>query len=376
MPDGRETEFTFGSATVRTLSLPDYRQICQRFPAVRGSAQYGRGWLYLTQACRNAGAPYGAFGALVDDGTSVAGLGRHNQHWVVVRPLGALDEGFVGALIELVRSTDAPLHVYVKMADSGPREQLRRAAIAHGAAVLGATAYRWDTGSPHDDQTFGEVVMPVRWTSELAHSQGEAARKIRAKVRQCYRAHGVPEFTTVEAIGQNRVMDMLARHFGADHSYVASYANMVAILGAPDAADTWWHFVPVVDGEPVGLFAYERVDDTSAAVYASVAHHRFTGLGEAMMVEMAERMRRQGFLLANLGGSEKETLHRYKLKFSAGLPARRRHAMFVLDVRRDSEQTVPHAVEHEDPFTLRSASGTSGPVLRRLGRRAKRTTGR
>jgi len=107
---------------------------------------------------------------------------------------------------------------------------------------------------------------------------------------------------------------------------------MITILGAPSADDTWWHFVPVIDGEAVGLFAYELVDTTSAAVYASVAHHRYTGLNEAMMVEMSMRMRGHGFLTANLGGSEKLSLYRYKLKFAAkGGSSVPRHPICVLD---------------------------------------------
>ena len=89
-------------------------------------------------------------------------------------------------------------------------------------------------------------------------------------------------------------------------------------------------FVPCVDGEVAGFFAYERIDALSAGVYASVAVHGYPGLSEAMLLGLMRRLSEEGIRFANLGGSETHSLDLYKAKFPGG--SVRRNELFAIDL--------------------------------------------
>jgi hypothetical protein len=316
------------------LTIANFRRRMKRFQPPPGTAEYASSWLYFTQACRGALAPYGT---LIEQRDFVAGLGRHNGHWVIVRPRGHLSDDFLPILGQFVRATNARPFVFVKKADSSMRTQYADSARVNNVGVLGANTYRWDRNAPHDDDTFPEVVVSLPDLFKTLPEGGRRLRRLRSKLRR-FELQKVPiELSTVRDIGRDRVMDMLGFHFESDHSNVESYVNMLKILSAPASQDTWGHFIPTIKGEPVGLFAYDRIDGLSAGVYAAVASKHYPGLGETMMLKLFEQMREEGVSFANLGGSETEGLRDYKRKFvapdEAGSVRGRRHRILVLDFR-------------------------------------------
>jgi hypothetical protein len=315
------------------LTNANFRKHMVRFQPQSGTAEYANSWLYLTQACRGA---FSSYGRLVGQSDFIAGLGRHNRHWVVVRPCGHPSESFLHALDQLVSTTNARPFVFIKKADSNMRDYFADLARVNKVGVLGASAYRWDRNAPHDDDTFPEIVVSLQDLFRALHERGGPLRRLRSQLRRFELLKLNVEISTIPQTGFSRVVEMLESHFEADSSYVESYINMLRILSRSTPTDTWRHFVPVVEGEPVGLFVYDRIDEMSAGVYASVASKHYPGLGETMMLKLFERMRWEGVAFANLGGSETEGLRNYKRKFTlpyqTGLEEHR-YPILVLDFR-------------------------------------------
>lgn len=317
------------------LTIANFRRHMNRFQPRPGAAEYASSWMYLTQACRGALSPYGR---LIGQRDFVAGLGRHNGHWVIVRPRGRLSENFLPILGEFVSVTNARPFVFVKKADSNMRSQYADSARVNNLRVLGGNTYRWDRNAPHDDDTFPEIVVSLPDLFRTLPEGGHRLRRLRSKLRRFESQKLTVELSTVREVRPDRVMEMLLFHFESDHSYVESYVNMLKILSAiPASQDTWRHFVPTIGGEPVGLFAYDRLDGLSAGVYAAVALKHYPGLGETMMLKLFELMHQEGVSFANLGGSETEGLRSYKRKFAvpdeAGSVREHRYPILVLDFR-------------------------------------------
>lgn len=302
-------------AYFRTIYAEDHPKVDHWFPRISGAARYSDAWLYITQACRGTGI---GLGAIHESKDFFVGLGRHNHHWVLVRPYGRPQLDLMQVLAKMVAQTNLRMrpYVFVKKASEDIRKQLRNLAQLIGANVLGATDYPWDRAAPHDDDTFPERFVEVSDGGEHLLYNGENARRLRSKMRQ-YNAYSHEiEFSTVNEAGMDAVLDMIEFHFGSDRSNVESYVNMLKILNQSTGHGHWHHFVPMRNGCPVGLFAYEIVDAVSAGVYAAMAMNEMRGLAEAMMFEMFKRMAKSRIKIANLGGSETKGLDDFKAKFS------------------------------------------------------------
>ena len=60
---------------------------------------YGNSWIYITQACRGLGLGYKYY-----DKDILVPIGKYKEHYVVVRPLGLLDNRFY-RLLEYLKYT-------------------------------------------------------------------------------------------------------------------------------------------------------------------------------------------------------------------------------------------------------------------------------
>lgn len=316
------------------LTNANFRKYMINFQPQSELAEYANSWLYLTQACRGA---FSSYGTLIRQAQFVAGLGRHNRHWVIVRPLGYLPEDFLTTLSKLISTTNANPFVFVKKAGPDMRSQFADLARINKVRVLGASVYPWDRNAPHDDDTFPELVIPLSEMFRALAKMGRPLHRLRSQLRRFELLRLTADMSTVADLGIDRVLEMLRDHFESDHSYVESYVNMVRILSHVMSQDTWRHFVPTLGGEPVGLFAYDRLDPRSAGVYASLASKHFPGLGETMMLQLFNLMSHEGIEYVNLGGSETEGLNNYKRKFTGSRDShfgiRHRYPILVLDLR-------------------------------------------
>src|ERR1700712_2425132 len=112
----------------------DHSWLQNLFPRKPGAAVYSDAWLYLTQACRGALGPLGAY---YRDSSFFVGLGRHGEQWVLVRPSGAPPAEFLDRLGDFITEHGGDPIVLVKKADEQFVKTITGPANARGITVRG-----------------------------------------------------------------------------------------------------------------------------------------------------------------------------------------------------------------------------------------------
>ena len=71
-----------------------------------------------------------------------------------------------------------------------------------------------------------------------------------------------------------------------------------------------------INDYPAAIFFIGKIGTICAGCYANISNYQeFPALQEFAFLKLMEELRRQGFKYFNFGGSEKETLFRFKEKF-------------------------------------------------------------
>jgi hypothetical protein len=329
----------------------DYAWLRELFPQTSGAAVYSDAWLYFTQACRH---PHGKLGAYYRTSEFFVGLGSHRGHLVLVRPIGRVPSDFLRDICDIVPGTSRRSHMFVKKATPSLRAELADQAMSMGACIVDGGKRGWDPLAPKDDDTFPERIVRVEDVRLLSIRQGKDAQRLRSKLRQCDKHAATLDLRTLDRTDIEPVKLMLKRHFGGENEGAESYSNMLDILTSRHEGLPVGHFVPFVNRQPVGLFAYEQVDSVSVGVYASIASRLYPGLSEAMLLRLMDELSLMGIAYANLGGSETGQLDYYKRKFSQE-PARWNDLFAVVFPQRP-ERSRPRAASR----SLRRVAGESG----------------
>ncbi|MBI3795708.1 MAG: hypothetical protein HY268_01900 [Deltaproteobacteria bacterium] len=120
---------------------------------------YGNSWTYVTQACRGLGLGYKYY-----DGDMLLSIGRHNGHYVIVRPLGKIDNRFLELLSSLYRVSHRPVFIKKLFPDQVATLQcLENFCLAstylrdHEQAAPGK--YVWDRSAFADDDTYPRLPL-------------------------------------------------------------------------------------------------------------------------------------------------------------------------------------------------------------------------
>lgn len=304
----------------------DYRWVQKQFPRTARSAIYSDSWLYLTQACREALGPLGAY---YKTEKFFVGLGKHRSHWVLVRPSGKLPRNFMMQLVDFGHASlqKQPI-VFVKKTNKTLENAILDQSRRYGAKVMPGIQYPWDASAPLDDDTYPERIVRTSDALRFWRTPGVEAQKLRSKLRQYDKYSRQVVLKDVQQVGIDAVSALISRHFG-DAAYVKSYLNMLQILARSQDEQQLGNFVACINNEPVAFFGYEKLDSHSCGVYASIAARGYPGLSEAMMMHLLRECAAKQIEFVNLGGSESPALDRFKAKFG---DQTRQYNLFALDL--------------------------------------------
>lgn len=323
-----------GDALVGPITSADRDLYRQFFAADNRIACYGNSWTYITQACRGFG-----LGLKYYDGDTLCSIGCHRGHYVVVRPLGVVDEHITNLLEALQSASGKPVFIKKLFPEQA-------AALFHLADFKKAVRrtssvappepgdYPWDSSAYADDDTYPEMILdtsiscnpvalfPEWWTNLQRtwlppadrHVMGSVRydqQKFRQKIHKFLRDVTTCRVTGYQIEKATAVRDFLLSYFGPDRSQdVDAYENMLA----DDGQDEVFGFVAYLNDDPApkAFFFAERLDQQSAGLYAGIASRADRGLIQYMYAHMVSVLQKAGIILLNLGGSECRGLHRFK----------------------------------------------------------------
>lgn len=327
-----------GNALVSPITPADRALYRQFFAADNRVACYGNSWTYITQACRGFG-----LGLKFYDGDVLCSIGSHRGHYVVVRPLGVINDSIMNLLEVLHDVSGQPVFVKKLFPEQG--DALRRLADFKDAVCYtlpGAQPepgdYPWDAVAFADDDTYPEIILdtsitadyvtpPLAWSAKLQQAwtsppEQEALKRLqcsrksfRKKLNRFLRAGISCRLARYQTENADAVRRFLLDYFGPDRrQYVEAYENMLTQDASNVEQDDLFRFVAYLNDDPTpkAFFVAERLDQQSVGLYAGIASRTKPGFIQYMYVRTLSAMQRAGITLVNLGGSELQGLHRFK----------------------------------------------------------------
>jgi hypothetical protein len=351
---GSDSHLAMSISPITAEDIPLYRQF---FSQDGRTYCYGNSWTYITQACRGLGLGYKYY-----DGDVLLSIGRHNGHYVIVRPLGNIDRRFLDLLRFLKRVSRRPVFVKKLFPDQVATLQCLgdfclASVYARDREQAVPGKYVWDGSAFADDDTYPELIYDVDLSLELelGRSQWLAAYRlaradrpgtfhgrslsrshyeIRRRIRQFSNLDIYCRLEKYHAGMEDGIRRFCADYFGLSRrENAAAYENMLKLAQVTDCENPFFRFVAFVDGStaPSGFFVVERLDRLSAGSYASIISRRHPGLPEYLTTRVMQQLQAAGVRYLNVGGSESHGLHAFKKKY--GPVEARTMAMLVYGTR-------------------------------------------
>ena len=294
---------------IRPITLEDQGLFERFFNDEFDRNNYGNNWAYIMQACRGSGG----LGHKYYDGKNLIGVGRHNSHYVLVRPLG---KDIVPTVQRLARqlSSDSQRPVYVKHLLSGDSEKL----LSEGFKDM--REYPWDPRWPKDDDTHPQVILTL---SDLFDGgvQGLGRRGIRQSLERFVRSLSAGQLDsyyldsydpTVKTGQDKQVISFIREWAKGSDELVQPYANI-----SSHPPNKGYSYVMHLDGQIVGFYVFGIIGVDSVGFHTGISRHwkDHPSLAEANWYRVFEEIFQRGVREVNLGGSEEISLHKFKLKF-------------------------------------------------------------
>lgn len=320
-------------------------------------ATYSNSWLYITQACRGFG-----LGLKFYDTNLLLSIGCQYKdkkwHYVIVRPLGCIDERFTELLIILQRISRQP--VFIKKMFPAQIERFNRLSVRMCIEpLMSSSKYPWSGIEKNDDDTYPELIYHVLastaplqekhlmsgkdnvWDKQFyylskANFRSSYMKSIRRKyktmwekIRHFERVYekydGPPFFFKKYSYDQYesvvRVLDSYY-YFHGEYEQKSAYDNIVEsqVHLLPKHENYLFSYIVYFGSidNPIGFFAAEKIDDVSVGLYAAIIlRKKFPGgLSEFLHKQFISILKKKGFLYISRGGSETKGLYKFKEKFA------------------------------------------------------------
>ena len=144
-------------SNITPITLDDYSLYQEYFQREPRMDAYADTFTYITQSCRGFG-----LGMKYLSDTQLFSIGCHQNHFVVVRPIGLLDDSFMGLLNQLYHLSEKP--VFLKKIFDDQLDSLLKLGnfewVMHknedGSLSYGNTI--WSIDCPADDDTYPELI--------------------------------------------------------------------------------------------------------------------------------------------------------------------------------------------------------------------------
>ncbi len=281
---------------------------------------YANNWAYITQACRGSGG----LGKKYFDGTTLVSIGLHDGHYVLVRPLGENPVAAVQALSrEFYQISGKP--AYVKHVLPEQADDLKCIGFSD------IREYSWSESSPRDDDTFPQPVIELDSIIGTKINEPEHAdTRLRLNrflnnmtERNFFYFHFQDYEPSENEHQKTQARGVISEWANGDREKAAAYENMVE-----HPPSEGFNYLVSFANRRVGFMVFGRTGNESAGCHANVCNYRnMPGVSEACMVTAFNKLAVQGIRRVNLGGSETEQLHDFKMKFK---PHELREAMHMV----------------------------------------------
>lgn len=299
------------------------RDLFLRFFSIEAHPQYGKSWAYLTQAVNGhrLGYPLGLKYHFNDILIPIGYFPRPatnelTWHFHLVRPMGDWTAG--SQFLRLCQSLRelSGTHVYVKKLIVEERNLLQAS-----TGFKPIREYPWHALAIEEDDTFEEVVLDTNQTLRLLETIGSNQVKdhyrrfIKRYVNVEWKEYGADLHAVAWSIVQQFFRHLSARR--AHLSVPEDYLNMISSLPLGSNGVDYFAYLLYIEGQPAGFCLAERLcESTCAGVYANIAlREDFPYSSEFLIVELIRKLQLAGINTVNLGGSETNGLHDFKMKF-------------------------------------------------------------
>ncbi|MCP4302413.1 MAG: ATP-binding cassette domain-containing protein [Gammaproteobacteria bacterium] len=295
---------------------------------------YADAWHYVTQAANchiMGGSP---LGYKYHEGDFIVALGYYPRPidgklcFHMINPSGARACEYVPELAKGL--TDASgMPVYVQKMDAHLNRLLRES-----GDFVDSTRCAWHRVAGMEDDTVPEVTLVVAKT--LAMRDASERNPVKDQYKRFCAAVGGSECVWSDLLGAEiaSAQDVVREFFvkkreqGVDISVPSDYENMVS---GPPASAPFFRRLLRIGGEAAGLVVVERIGDGDVAgLYCSIGlYHRFRCVSEYIMLEACRLAKELGCSRLNVGGSETEGLHHYKMKFGPEITEHREWIVYA-----------------------------------------------
>ena len=322
-------------SNITPITLDDYSLYQEYFQREPRMDAYADTFTYITQSCRGFG-----LGMKYLSDTQLFSIGCHQNHFVVVRPIGLLDDSFMGLLNQLYHLSEKP--VFLKKIFDDQLDSLLKLGnfewVMHknedGSLSYGNTI--WSIDCPADDDTYPELIYTGdllqqsskridEWASYFVtrrannlngvslKSYKDDMGKVRKWMRRAKKNHQEPRIERVSPASTESILHFLETYFYGQEDYLEAHINSLQI---PPQAEVGNYFQLVSfmpeKSEPIAYHVGERTGKESASFTIGVTSKEYTGLGLFIYYYIFDFLRPYGINRINVGGSETASLHRFK----------------------------------------------------------------
>lgn len=267
------------------------------------ASNYANNWAYITQACRNLGS----LGYKYFTKESLLSLGYHNNHFVIVRPIGTNAVESIKSITKILyRVSGNP--VYIKHLS-----EHQSTVLSKSNDFINMSNYPWEPECPFDDDTYPQVVIDLKNITGDSINKPENS-KIRLRLNRFNNvfksALRFIQYNPMKYPNQREIAFDIVSRCSKDPS---AYENMIMYPAATNFA-----FLLFLDDKPVGFFTFGNIGNNEVGCFANICEYEnYPALAETSLVKIFNLLYCQGIERVNLGGSEIESLHRFKIKLNA-----------------------------------------------------------
>ena len=243
---------------------------------------------------------------------------RATWHFHLVRPMGNWQGNQIMELCSFLwEISQTP--VYIKKLTHEEASYL----LGHPGFVS-AEKYPWDVEAILEDDTKDEVIINVNHT--VSHIEEPGDNELKRKYRRFRRRNPSLEWKHYDASDTRLRSDAesVVRRFmeypqikNIGISTFVDYINMISSLPPGMNGEDFFSALLYIGGQPIGFYLAERLGNSqTAGVYANIAlREEYPFSSEYLLLELLRDIQRAGITAVNMGGSENEGLHEFKLKF-------------------------------------------------------------
>lgn len=286
-----------------------------------GTVGYADTWTYLTQATNGWAMKTNRCGYFIRQGKDlcIGGLFRRpRDKRLAVHLVNPMGDGRVALVRTFCQRVAGRFPVYVKRADNELYEELSESGDFHWQPE-----FAWHADAPEEDDTFPEVELEVN-TSLALFAAGRTNPVLAQLARFRNRVKGMElAWLPVSSLREEDARQVVAQFFRhkeerhIDISQPTDYENMICYPRPRASQRTLIREVCYIGGTVAAFLVMERIGDTEVlGLYCSIAlYQKFPCLSEFVIQRALELANAHGYRYLNLGGSESEGLHRFKMKF-------------------------------------------------------------